>query len=374
MLSPNRVGLDASQKDELLRTDKSLRQRFGDVDPIKNDTSPSKLASDAKKHKKSVTFAPFRVSLGNLTGPKPQDAANQVHKGYTEFDNKKVPTDGFAPYMRGAVNNTTSYMQRLVRNSDSYNGGCIRDTPNNMGIGQLYRQERGYLQDYHSPQLQRPYADPRQFYDSPHESYSTHRPRSPPSSPESPVVTELEKRYGNLRLALHSKVMNGLENVEKELNDEVAASINALFDPIAQLDQHYRRVLLPLSDGETQLSIVSTQENEEDSQRSQNVQISTLATDFEKEEAQAEIELMGKALLEKPPGREDSASSADGRRGKDTNGMKSILDDLLGEFSDDLECTSNEVLEDMRKYEKELREKLNKELGKITGAWFSGTL
>ena len=61
---------------------------------------------------------------------------------------------------------------------------------------------------------------------------------------------------------------------------------------------------------------------------------------------------MGKALLEKPPGREDSASSADGRRGKDTNGMKSILDDLLGEFSDDLECTSNEVLEDMRKYEK----------------------
>ena len=163
--------------------------------------------------------------------------------------------------------------------------------PSNVGIERQHRQERGYPRDYRSPQLQHPCSEPRQYYDSPRESHSSHRPRSPPSSPESPVATELEKQYGDLRLALHSKTMNGLEKVERELNEEVTASISAIFDPVAQLDQQYRQVLRPLSDGETQLSIVSTQENGEDSQRSQTVQIRTLTTDFERVLANGKADL-----------------------------------------------------------------------------------
>ncbi|KAK6841454.1 hypothetical protein PG990_006544 [Apiospora arundinis] len=375
MLSPTRASLNASQKDELLRTDKSLRLRFGEDKPANIDVSPSKLASDAKKHN-TITFAPFRVSNGNFPGPR--DVVNQGHKSYSDAFFKSAESNGgfvSRMTMRGADSRNKSYIQELFKKKDSYNGSRVRDDSKGMNIERQYREERGYPQDYRSPQLRHhPYADRRQSYDSPQESHSTHRPGSPPPSPESPVVTELEKRYGNLRLALHSKVMDGLEKVEKELTDQVTASISTIFDPVAQLDQQYRQVLFPISDGETQLSIVSTQDNGKDSQRSQTVRISTLATDFERETAQVEIELIGKELLPKPLDREGPASSNEARRGKGTIGMKSKLDGLLDELNEDLECMSSEVVDEMSKYEKKFGEKVNQETGKIMSSFFAGRL
>ncbi|KAK8055413.1 hypothetical protein PG993_000640 [Apiospora rasikravindrae] len=391
MLSPTRGSPGASQNEELLRTAKSLRLRFADDEPINIDASLSRRTNDTKKHK-TIEFAPFRASHGNLLpGPKIRDAAikgyqeysdlnytkessdafarnavHQSHAGFNDLDYVRDPTGGFSPYTGGAVNKNTGYFQELARKNAGYNGARIDNAPSHIGGERQHRQERGYPQEYRSPQPQQPYyrspepyppdqryhIDQRPPNNNQQQSNIARRSRSRSPSPESPVVSELEERYHKLRLALHSKAMNGLEKVEKELTDEVTASINAIFDPVAQLDQKFRQVLLPLSDGETQLSIVSTQDNGEDSQRSHTIQISALVMDFEREAAQVEIELIGKELLAKPPYGEDSGSSKDGRRNKGTIGMKSKLDGLLAEFSEDLECMSSDVVEEMSKYEK----------------------
>lgn len=327
MLSPARVSPDTSQNEELLRTAKSLRLRFADDEPVRIDAPLSQQTNDTKKHK-TVTFAPFRASYGNPGTSKTRDTANKSHPGYCGLDcmkqhsHVKVPTDSFAqdaasqdcngynnlnhinqrpdgvsPYARSAVDNNAGYIQQSTRKNGSYHGAHMMGDLNHVGIERQYRQERGYPQDYRSPQPQQPYYPSPQPYSHaqpyhagplppgvnlqlPHTARrSRSRSRSP--SPEPAVVTELEERYHKLRLALHSKAVDGFEKVEKELNDEVAASVSAIFDPVAQLDQKFRQILVPLSDGETQLNIVSTQENGEDSQRSQTVQISSLAMDFE---------------------------------------------------------------------------------------------
>ncbi|KAK8088088.1 hypothetical protein PG997_003049 [Apiospora hydei] len=422
MLSPTRDSPDASQNEELLRTAKSLRHRFADDEPIDIDPSLSRRAvSDTKKHK-TIEFAPFRASHGNLLpGPKMRDAAvkgyqdfsdldytkgptdgfvrnavHQSHTGFNDFDYVRAPTDGFSPYTGGAVSNNTGYFQELAGKNDGYNGARIRSAPNHMGFEQQYRQERGYPQDYRPPQPQQPFyrspepyrpderhhVDLRQPNENPRQSYTTRRSRSRSPSPESPLVSELEERYHKLRLALHSKAMNGLEKIEKELTDEVTVSINAIFDPVTQLDQKFRQILVPLSEGETQLSIVSTQDNGEDSQRSHTVQINTLVEDFETEVAQAEIERIGKELLVKSPCDEDSGSPKDGRRNKGTIGMKSKLDGLLAEFNEELECMSRDVVDDMSKYEKVCDPRartgwftsLNGETGKVMSMFLAGNL
>ncbi|KAK8026694.1 hypothetical protein PG991_003750 [Apiospora marii] len=420
MLSPARASPDVSQNEELLRTAKSLRLRFADDEPVNIDASLSQQTNDTRKHK-TVLFAPFRASYGNAAVPKPRDNDNQGHPGYSgldhmkqhsyvkapadlfpqddvsqnrkghnNFDHTKERPDGFSPYARNAVDKNSGYIQQPIRKNDTYNGAHVMSDLNHMTIGRKYRQERGYPQDYRSPQPQqpyypspRPYTHAQQYHADPlppdvnrPQQHAVRRSRSRSRSPSSepPVVTELEERYHKLRLALHSKAMDGFEKVEKELTDEVTASVSAIFDPVAQLDQKFRQILLPLSDGETQLNIVSTQDNGEDSQRSQTVQISTLAMEFEKEAAQAEIELIGKELLAMPSYGEDSGLSEEGRRGKGTKGMKSKLDGLLDELSEDLDRTSSEVVEDMSKYEKKFCEKANSETGKIMAAFLGGKL
>ncbi|KAK8050523.1 hypothetical protein PG994_012253 [Apiospora phragmitis] len=346
MLSPTRASPNASQDEELLRTAKSLRRRFAEAEPVNIDTSPSQRASATKQHK-TIAFAPFRASHSNLPGPKMRDAVKQDLQDYSVFDYTKEHTGGFASYARSAVPQNTGYIEELLRKNGSYNGAHIRNEPSPVGIERQYRHERGYPQVYHTPQPQQPYyrspqsyshaqrhlVDPRQLNASQQQSYSACRSRSRSPSPESPVVTELEERYHKLRLALHSKAMNGLEKVEKDLVGEVTTSINACINPVAQLDQQ-----------------------------------------FCQEAAQAEIELIGKELLARPPYGEVPGSSKEGRRDKGTNGMKSRLDGLLAEFSKDLECMSRDVVEEMSKYEKKLCEKVDSELGKIMGAFLAGFL
>lgn len=338
MLSPTRASPDTSQNEELLRTAKSLRLRFADDKPVSIDaplSQQSQQASDTKKHT-TIPFAPFRASYGNLAGIKSRGTGNQGHPGYSgldhmkqnpyekapsdsfardavsqeykgynnNFDYTKQRRDGFSPYARNAVSNNTGHVQERRKNG-SYNGAHSMSDLNHMGIEQQYRQERGYPQDYRSSQPQQSYysspqpyvraqqyhADPRQPHANPQQPHGARRSRSRSPSPEPPVVAELEERYHKLRLALHSKAVDGFEKVEKELTDEVAASVNAIFDPVAQLDQKFRQVLAPLSDGEAQLNIVSTQENGEDSQRCQTVQISGLVNDFERVLANGKNEL-----------------------------------------------------------------------------------
>ncbi|KAK7951282.1 uncharacterized protein PG986_007010 [Apiospora aurea] len=248
--------------------------------------------------------------LGYTKGPTNgfvRNAVHQSHTGFNDFDCVRAPTDGFSPYTGGPVSNNTGYFQELAGKNDGYNGARIRNAPNHMGFEQKYRQERGYPQVYRPPQPQQPFYRPPEPYrpDERHhvdirqpngnlrQSYTTCRSRSRSPSPESPVVSELEERYHKLRLALHSKAMDGLEKVEQELTDEVTASTKAILDPVAQLDQKIRQILAPLSEGETQLSIVSTQYNGEDSQRSHTVQISTLVEDFETVIAKGKVELSG---------------------------------------------------------------------------------
>ncbi|KAK7965260.1 hypothetical protein PG996_000385 [Apiospora saccharicola] len=425
MLSPTRANPDVSQNEELLRTAKSLRLRFADDEPVSIDASLSQQASDTKKPKTVVPFAPFRASYGNLALPKARDTTNQghpgysgldhtkqhpyvkaradsfardavnkVHKGYNSFDYIKERPDGFSPFARNALVQNTGYTQEPTRKNGSYNGSHSMSDPNHIGIERQYREERSYTQDYRSPQPQqsyypspRPYSHGQQYPADP--LLPNTKPQQPPAarpsrlrsrsrspSPEPPVVTELEERYHKLRLALHSKAVDGFEEVEKKLTDEVVTSVNAIFDPVAQLDRKLRQVLAPLSDGEAQLSIVSTQDNGQDTQRSQTVQINNMVMEFESilANAQAEIELIGKELLAKPSCSEDSGSSEEGRRGKGTKGMKSKLDGLLAELKEDLECMSSDAVEEMSRYEKKFCEKVNSETGKIMAAFFAGKL
>ncbi|KAI0134159.1 hypothetical protein BJ170DRAFT_187369 [Xylariales sp. AK1849] len=65
-------------------------------------------------------------------------------------------------------------------------------------------------------------------------------------SPESPVVRELQEKYSNLRLTIHSSAITQLEASQEEMTTEVTSEIKANQVAIARLSEAHSRLTSPI--------------------------------------------------------------------------------------------------------------------------------
>ncbi|KAI5860305.1 hypothetical protein GGS23DRAFT_599674 [Durotheca rogersii] len=208
--------------------------------------------------------------------------------------------------------------------------------------------------------------------------------RSPSPDRESPLAAELDARYAHLRATLRSAAHAGLAEAEAELSAGVDASVRASRERAAALESQVARLLTPLRD----LSVDYTATGADGRQRTAAVAIRSAVAAFEAElssarddldrlwaerdAAQAEIEALGREVLQGHPpqlaslrkGDRQGEGTGDGEKGKEKeeSGERAIVQAELGA---ELDRAGDEAIEEMALYEDKFLKEIENEGGNI---------
>ncbi|KAI1635122.1 hypothetical protein F4809DRAFT_642825 [Biscogniauxia mediterranea] len=193
------------------------------------------------------------------------------------------------------------------------------------------------------------------------------RPRryqpSPSPEPEPPIISELTTRYTELRTTLHSSIVTRLEEAQKELTTQAVDSIKTRQIALAQLQARSNQLHAPLRTAKIDYEAVG-----EDGQKRRTT-----------EEAQAEIEELGREeealrAVARPSSSEDDGGGGKRRDGdfpKLSSGMSPSHREIVLGFASDLDKESKEVVEEMVEYEKEFLQKIEDEASSIVQSFLS---
>ncbi|KAI1081435.1 hypothetical protein F5B20DRAFT_588488 [Whalleya microplaca] len=188
-------------------------------------------------------------------------------------------------------------------------------------------------------------------------------PRSPSPDLSSPLATEINENYAYLRATLHSAVITRLEEAEAELTAQTTAPIKSNRLEAARLEEQFNHIIAPLKNLAFDIDMVG-----ESGQSSvQSVVIGDILAGFASkleavEEAQAEIEALGKAVLAG-----DQAAATAG----EIIEISEPHVHATAEFGTELEQASKEVVEEMVEYEKKILQKIEQEAGNIVQSFLN---
>ncbi|KAI2618171.1 hypothetical protein GGR54DRAFT_187978 [Hypoxylon sp. NC1633] len=205
---------------------------------------------------------------------------------------------------------------------------------------------------------------------------------SPSPDPDPPLVTELDARYSELRVTLHSAALSSLATAETELVALSESDIRANRQAIAALELQVSKLVAPLQD----LTVDYTATDPDGHQRTAEVAIREAVAAFEGElaravddlnslwaswdEAQAEIERLGCEMLGKRcspgDGLEDGAGATQGVPHPSASHA-----DAAAEFTVGLDKTVWDVVEEMAAYEKKFLKEIEKETGNILESYLN---
>ncbi|KAI1773431.1 hypothetical protein F4818DRAFT_109147 [Hypoxylon cercidicola] len=125
--------------------------------------------------------------------------------------------------------------------------------------------------------------------DSPHRFYNRRRHLSSSPDPDPPLVSEVNERYANLRVTLHSAALAGLEEAEADIAATAGAKFRANRQALAAMDGQLGKLHAPLRD----LIVDYTATDSHGRERTAAIAISEAAATFEEKLEATSTEIDG---------------------------------------------------------------------------------
>ncbi|KAH6652692.1 hypothetical protein BKA67DRAFT_677790 [Truncatella angustata] len=206
----------------------------------------------------------------------------------------------------------------------------------------------------------------QQMPSTPEPRYRRHRS----VTPDAPALRELQEKYSNLQIAMHSQVVSELEAAQEELTNEVVQGIKANQLALAQLSATHAKLVAPVLEAQTKKIMISPDGTE----HPEIVEMGITVAEFQKridaahaeleqlwadwEEAHAEIEAIEQEVLSSEhdlPGTDEAQSVT----------TESEHAAAIAEFNEDIDALVEKAVGEFKAYEKEFFKKIEYEAGKI---------